>query len=479
MTQQILKKARKDVKHPYLVMLGLYLGTFNGMFSETSMNIALPQLREVFHISTGAIQWLVVGYMLMIGIVLPFSSLLMKWLPARRLTFISLGSSIIGSLISGFAPDFMLLLAGRIIQGMGTGLILPLTFSVILEVFSLNRIGAAMGVASLVIMFAPVIGPTLSGFLLGTFSWRWIFFSFVFILTVALVFAIVFMVNPYQLTKPKIDGLSCLTSIIGFGGIILSISLASEFGFSMLILCIFIISLTALVVYVGRQLRMERPVLNLRALAVPGFRTGAVLLMLDFGLIVSSMYLLPQYIQNGMMIPVITAGLILLPGSLINALVSYLSGWLYDRYGAEHLVRVGFFISTVGTAMLLFASSVGSMIYIILCHIILMIGVPLASAPAQSSGLNALPPQLSRDGSTIINTMQQIVGAMCTAVATWLLDIGQAMYFAHGGNHSSAAFANGSKYGFYLSVLLAVVGLLISFNMKEAKPNPHEATHVK
>lgn len=133
--KQIFSKARVDVKHPYLVMLGLYLGTFSGLFSETSLNIALPQLMDTFHISAGIAQWLVVGYMLVIGIVLPFTSLLMKCFPIRKLTVFALGAFIVGSLISGFAPDFRLLLAGRMIQGIGTGMVLPMMFSVILEVF--------------------------------------------------------------------------------------------------------------------------------------------------------------------------------------------------------------------------------------------------------------------------------------------------------------------------------------------------------
>jgi DHA2 family lincomycin resistance protein-like MFS transporter len=450
-------------------MLGLYLGTFNGMFSETSLNIALPQLRAVFHISTGIAQWLVIGYMLMIGIILPFSSLLMKWFSARGLTFFSLGSSIIGSLISGFAPDFPILLAGRVIQGVGTGMILPITFSVIFEVFTVDRIGAAMGVASLVIMFAPVIGPTLSGILLGMLSWRWIFFSFVIILVVAMTFALIYMVNPYKLTKPKIDGISCLTSLIGFGGIVLGVSLVSEFGFLLPIVLIFIVGLVAIVIYAYKQLHMENPVLNLKALLISGFRTGAVLLMLDFGIAISTMYLLPQYLQNGMMIPAATAGLILLPGGLINALVSYLSGRFYDRFGAKYLIRVGFLISLVGVVSLLFTSSDSSIAYVILCHIVLMIGIPLVTAPAQTSGMNALPSHLSRDGSTIINTMQQIIGAICTSVATWLLGIGQSLYFANGGNHETEAFTLGSKYGFYFALLLALVGFLLSFRMKETK----------
>ena len=189
-------KAHIEVAHPYLTMMGLYLGGFTGMFSETSLNIALPQLTEAFGVDVAVMQWMVVGYMLVIGIVLPFASLLMKWFSVRKLTLFALGAFFVGSLISGFAPSFEVMLAGRLVQGVGTGLVLPMMFAVVLEVFAPVKIGAAMGLTALIIMFAPAIGPTLSGIILGVLSWRFIFFTFALVLAVAMVLATKFLVNP-------------------------------------------------------------------------------------------------------------------------------------------------------------------------------------------------------------------------------------------------------------------------------------------
>lgn len=471
---QLNKRARVDVAHPYLVMMGLYLGAFIGMFSETSLNIALPTLMDAFHIGAGIAQWLVVGYMLVIGIVLPFTSLLMKCFPARNLIFFALGAFIIGSLISGLAPVFSLLLVGRIIQGIGTGLILPMMFAVILEIFPPHKIGSAMGLASLFVMFSPAIGPTLSGFFLGLLSWRWIFFSMTIISILALIFAAIYMVNPYQLTKLKLDGISCLTSVIGFGGIVLGVGLVSEFGISLRVIVTLAVGILALIFYAKRQLRAENPVLNLRVLALPGFRTGAALVMINFGIVLSIMYVLPQYIQNGLLFPAATAGLILLPGSLINAFISFLSGHLYDKMGAKLLVRLGFLLSILGAILLSFTSVDSPIAYVIVCHIILMTGVPLVMSPAQSSGLSVLPRHLSTDGSTIMNTMQQVVGAICTAITTCLLGIGQAAYIANHGKNEMEAFAGGSHYGFYFALALAIMGFILSFHIKDTKKETKE-----
>lgn len=461
-------KARVDVKHPYLVMLGLYLGAFIGMFSETSLNIALPELSQSFGIDTSLAQWLVTGYMLVIGMVLPFASLLMKWFPAKRITCFALTAFMAGALISGFAPNFAVLLAGRLIQGIGTGLVLPTMFAIVLEVFPPAKIGQAMGLTALIIMFAPAIGPTLSGFVLGALSWRWLFFIFAAVLLVGLIFAIRYMVNPYELTKPHIDVPSCVTSCLGFGGVVLGAGLASSFGWtSAVVIALLVAGAVCLVIYVRRQLSMDTPVLNLKAFANREFAVGAVLVMVDFGITLSAMYLFPQYLQNGVGLAVSLTGLVMLPGGIVNAIVSFGAGNLYDKIGAWLPTKLGFGLSTLGAVMLLFTTKDTGLLYIIACHIILMIGVPLAMSPSQSSGLNALAPELGADGSTILNTMQQVLGAVCTAVATSLLGIGQSSYLTNVGTDSGAAFTRGAHYGFVFTLALAIVGFAVSFGVKK------------
>ncbi len=457
--------ARHPVKHPYLVMMGLYLGAFTGMLSETSLNIALPQLSAAFGIEVSLTQWAVVGYMLVIGLVLPFAGLLMKWFSLRKLTIFALSVFAIGSLISGFAPNFAVLLAGRMVQGIGTGLVLPMMLALVVEVFPPMKIGSAMGVTALVIMFAPVVGPTVSGLILGALSWRWIFFMFFAILVAALIFTVKFLVNPYELTRPKIDVLSCVLSVLGFGGLVAGVSMAAEFGWgSALVICLLVVGIACIVLYARRQLALENPVLNLRAFANPGFRVASVLVMVNFGITLSAMYLLPQYLQSGLLLPVAMAGILMLPGGIVNAGVSAVAGKLYDKIGARGPAICGFGLSAIGATMFLFAGTDASIAYVICCHVVMMIGVPLAMSPCQSAGLGALPPQLSTDGSTILNTMQQVWGAVCTAVATSLLQAGQAAYVGEAG---AEAFTQGAHWGFVFALVLAVVGLIGAFRLKK------------
>ena len=457
-------EAHCKVDHPFLVMMGLYLGGFTGMFSETSLNIALPQLTEVFGVETSIMQWVVIGYMLVIGLVLPFASILMKWFSVRKLTLFALGAFFVGSMISGLAPSFPIMLAGRMVQGIGTGLVLPMMFAVVLEVFPPVKIGRAMGLTSLIIMFAPAIGPTLSGILLGAIGWRAIFFSFAVVLAAAMLFAAKFLVNPYKLTRPHVDALSCVLSCVGFGCVVLGAGLASQYGWtSPEVLVPLIVGIAAVALYAKRQLSLEVPVLDVRIFSQQGYRVGMALVMLNFGITLASMYLLPQYIQSGMLLPVAMAGMLMLPGGIVNCIVSVLSGGLYDRIGARIPARVGFAFSIAGAVMFLLATPQTSVPYVICAHVLLMIGVPLAMSPCQSSALNSLPHRLNADGSTMMNTLQQVLGAIATAVATSLLGMGQEASAESG----AVAFTNGVHWGFAFVLIMAVCALALSMLLKK------------
>ncbi len=445
------------VRHPKLAMVSMLLGAFVGMFSETSLNIALPKLSIAFNMSTATLQWLVTGYMLIIGIIMPLSSIISKWFSTRKIIIFALLVFILGSVLSAMAPSFALLLTGRMIQGIGTGLILPLMFAVAMQIFPPQKLGAVNGSMALVIMFAPAIGPTLTGLILGIANWRWIFWSFIPLLVIALIFAVMELENVGHISKPRVDVLSIIESIIGFSGIVAGASLSSRYGWaSWQVIVSLVIGLVVLFLYVHRQLTLESPILNLKVLKNKEFTVGTILVMLDFAIILSAMYLMPQYIQNGVGIAVALTG-------VINAVTSAIAGRLYDNIGARRPAILGFIIAFIGAVMLAMASDTASIVYIIAAHVILMIGAPLAMSPAQTSALNSLSGREAGDGSTILNTMQQVVGALATAFATSFLELGRG---AATGS-AAARFTAGSHTGFYFTIALIVVAFIVSFQLKD------------
>ena len=461
-----MEKIRKNgplisVHHPKLAMMSMLLGAFVGMFSETSLNIALPTLVQALQVNTGTIQWLVTGYMLVIGIVLPLSSLLNRWFTTRQVIIFALSDFIIGAAISALGSSFAVVLVGRMIQGIGTGLILPLMFAVVMQIFPPQKIGAVMGMCALVIMFAPAVGSTLTGLILGKLSWNWIFWLFIPFLAIALLFAITSLENVGNITCPHVDGLSIVESAIGCSGLVIGASLSSRFGWlSVPVITALATGVVVLAFYTHRQLHLAEPILNLRIFKHRAFAIGTGLVMLDFGIILSSMYLLPMYIQNGLLLLVAMAGMIMLPGGVRNAITSAVAGHLYDNVGAKRPALVGVVLALVGVLMLLTTSTRTTVTFVIAAHVILMIGCPLFMALSQTSALNALPGISSNDGSTILNTMQQIVGAVATAVATSLLELGR----RGTAGTAAARFTTGAHYGFCFTLILAIIAFVFVIN---------------
>ena len=462
-----MEKIRKNgplisVHHPKLAMMSMLLGAFVGMFSETSLNIALPTLVQALQVNTGTIQWLVTGYMLVIGIVLPLSSLLNRWFTTRQVIIFALSDFIIGAAISALGSSFAVVLVGRMIQGIGTGLILPLMFAVVMQIFPPQKIGAVMGMCALVIMFAPAVGSTLTGLILGKLSWNWIFWLFIPFLAIALLFAITSLENVGNITRPHVDGLSIVESAIGCSGLVIGASLSSRFGWlSVPVITALATGVVVLAFYTHRQLHLAEPILNLRIFKHRAFAIGTGLVMLDFGIILSSMYLLPMYIQNGLLLLVAMAGMIMLPGGVRNAITSAVAGRLYDNVvGAKRPALVGIVLALVGVLMLLTTSTRTTVTFVIAAYVILMIGCPLFMALSQTSALNALPGISSNDGSKILNTMQQIVGAVATAVATSLLELGRRGM----AGTAAARFTTGAHYGFCFTLILAIIAFVFVIN---------------
>ncbi|CAI6225805.1 Lincomycin resistance protein LmrB [Bacillus subtilis] len=459
------------------IMISLLLAGFIGMFSETALNIALTDLMKELNITAATVQWLTTGYLLVLGILVPVSGLLLQWFTTRQLFTVSLIFSIIGTLIAALAPSFPFLLAARIVQALGTGLLLPLMFNTILVIFPPHKRGAAMGTIGLVIMFAPAIGPTFSGLVLEHLNWHWIFWISLPFLVLALVFGIAYMQNVSETTKPKIDVLSIILSTIGFGGIVFGFSNAGEGSggwSSPTVIVSLIVGVVGLILFSIRQLTMKQPMMNLRAFKYPMFILGVIMVFICMMVILSSMLLLPMYLQGGLVLTAFASGLVLLPGGILNGFMSPVTGRLFDKYGPKWLVIPGFVIVTVVLWFFSNVTTTSTAVLIIILHTCLMIGISMIMMPAQTNGLNQLPREFYPDGTAIMNTLQQMAGAIGTAVAVSIMAAGQHDYMSTVKNPADPAvipqaLTAGVQHAFVFTMIVAIIGLIGAFFMKRVK----------
>jgi len=452
------------------IMASLLICGFMGLFSETALNIAITNLMDVFDISAATAQWLTTGFLLTLGVLMPMTGMLLQWFTTRQLFIGSVASSIVGTLVAALSFNFEMLMFARVLQAAGMGLLIPLMFNTILVVYPPEKRGAAMGFVGLVIMFAPATGPTVAGVLIEYLTWHYIFWLSLPFFVIGLLVGLKFLENVTEVTRPRIDLLSVALSTIGFGGVVFGFSKAGEgaegWG-SQVVLATIVTGVVALLLFVLRQLSMREPMMNLRVFKFPMFIVGLLLVLSCMMIMLSTMIILPMYLQNGMALSAFAAGLMLLPGSALNGFLSPHMGKLFDRYGPKWLVIPG--LAVVAAALWFFSgiTPATSIAFIVALHIALMVGISMVWMPAQTNGLNQLPPELYPHGTAVMNTLQQVAGAIGTAVAVSILTTGMERYLGRSAAPGEVAeVANamtfGSQHVFLFAMIVTLVGLAMA-----------------
>ncbi len=269
------------VKSPKMFAFVLMIGGFMGMFSETALNMALTNVMSDYHVSAVLAQWLTTGYLLTMACMVPVSVYLTKWFSTKKLIISGIILSLIGVVIAAIAPAFSFLLLGRIVQALGTGIILPLMVTVLMLIFPIEKRGVVMGIMGLVMTAGPALGPTIAGIIISSLSWHYIFWISAVLYVVILIIAINKVENVSEITKPKIDILSIILSTIGFSGIIFGLNMMVEQPFMNIVVWgPLLIGILALIVFVRRQFTLKSPMLNLRVFKYGMFNLGALMVFL-------------------------------------------------------------------------------------------------------------------------------------------------------------------------------------------------------
>lgn len=460
-----------QVKNPKTMALILMLGAFIGLFGETALNMALTNIMDEYAVLPATAQWLTTGYLLVLAILVPVSALLMKWFTTRQLVIGGLAISLAGAVLAAFSPTFAVLLAGRLVQAVGTGLLLPVMLSVVLLIFPVSRRGVVMGLMGLVITTAPAVGPTLSGVIITTMGWPYIFWISAIFYLFLIFFAALKIVNVSVITKPRIDVWSILLSTVGFGGLIYALSTMAEHSFtSVIVWAPLLIGLISLFLFGIRQTSMSQPMINLSVFKYPMFTLGTLIMFLSILIILASAILLPLYLKGALLFSAAAAGLILLPGNAVNVILSPIVGALFDKWGPRYFVIIGFVFVLLGNlGFLAFLSASTPAWQVVLSFAVMFVGLTMVTMPSQTNGLNQLPRDLYADGSAAMNTLNQVAGAAGTAIAITLFTAGQATYGASAPAASEAdVMASGVRYAFYFTTVISVIGLICSMFMRRS-----------
>lgn len=282
-----------------LLILVLLIGTFCTVLNQTILTTAFPTLMDAFDISTSTVQWLTTGFLMVNGIMIPISAWLTSRVPSKRLYLSAMAVFLIGTILCYTAPTFQVLLAGRLIQALGVGVTMPLLQTLMLTIFPANQRGSAMGLAGLVIGVAPAIGPTLSGWIIDNYHWRTLFGMIIPIVFIVLIAGLLFMKDVLETDKKKLDWISAALSTIGFGSLLFGFSEVGDKGWGdAVVITTLIVGVIFVILFGIRQLRLEKPFLDLRVLKIPEFSISATLSSVSMIAMVGAEMVLPLYIQT-------------------------------------------------------------------------------------------------------------------------------------------------------------------------------------
>ncbi|MCU6708471.1 DHA2 family efflux MFS transporter permease subunit [Paenibacillus sp. J5C_2022] len=461
------------------ILIALVIGAFFSILNETLLNVAYVRLMEDFQVAYTTVQWLSTSYMLVVGILVPVSALLIGWLTTRQMFIGALSLFTLGTLVCALSPDFSILLGGRVIQALGTGLMLPVMMNTILVLYPPENRGAAMGSIGLVIMFAPAIGPTLSGLILESLDWRWLFWLVLPFAALSILIAWIYMRNVTDVTKPRIDVLSILLSTVAFGGIVYGFSTLGkpDKGWESPEVYLTVISgIVCLLLFVLVQLRSKEPMLDFRVFRTPMFSLATILIIIVMMSLFSTLLLLPILMQQGMLMTAFAAGLVLLPGGILNGFLSPVTGKLFDKFGPRALVIPGAALLVLVMWLFTRIDLETSKSMIILLHCLMSISLSMIIMPAQTNGLNGLSRSHYPHGTAINNTLQQVSGALGIAIFFGIMTSGQNRFLEEAGHSAgtpldvtnplfapslSAGVSESFKFGLIFAVIALVVALFI------------------
>ena len=410
--------------YKWLVLIAVLPGMTLFTIDITVVNVALAKLGAVFGISVDTVQWAITAYALATGIVTPLAGFVEARYTMKRVWTIGLVVFTCASVLCGIAPQFWVLVVGRILQGVSAGLLLPMLISLIFRVFPPNERGAALGFFAIPIVAGPALGPTLGGYIITNWDWRLVFFINLPVGIAATILGAMFLRPGAPKLGERFDGWGFVLSTLAFGCTLYGLSQVGSHGWGSLEVRGFIgVGLVSLVAFIGYELTLEDPLLNVRLFAVPQFLNSNIVGWVSTVALFGAEFMLPLYLQNLRGLSAVDTGLMLLPQGLAIAVAGPLAGRLVDRIGARVVVMFGFVLMGINTwqlSQLTMTTDFGTLRWLLALR-----GLALGCTmqPTTLTALAAVPTEHRTSGSSLVTAMRSVwqsfgIALLATVVQT-------------------------------------------------------------
>jgi DHA2 family lincomycin resistance protein-like MFS transporter len=435
------------------------LVSFCGLLTETAENIAFPAIMSTFQVSTETVQWLTTANLLVVAMITPLSAFLQRRFQLKQLFIFGTMCFIVGTVIAIFSPNFALLLFARLIQGIGTGVGVPIAFCIILEQIPFEKVGTYMGYGALVSAAAPALGPTYGGIVNQTLGWRHIFVILIPVLIITLILGIATIEEKHEPEKVPVDIRGIIYIMLTFLGLVYGFANIGAFQKTPAVeTAAFVIGIAALILFANHCTKCENPLIDMRIFQNIPFVCHLVAFFLINAIMLGTSFLLPNYLQVALLCESMISGFMLLPGAGLNAVMGPFSGAALDKIGAKLPILTGTVLMTVGIALFAVFGMKLNTGMVIGFYIIFGIGCGIAFGNTMTVGNLRLPVEQKAYGNTCFNTLMQFAGAVGTSVCAALVASSQ---MQDNSLRYEVKTAAGSTHSFIFLLILALVCLML------------------
>jgi EmrB/QacA subfamily drug resistance transporter len=410
------------IPYHWQALVVIVLGSFMVVLDTTIVNVALPRIIQVFQSSVNEGQLILTGYMLALAVVMPATGYLSDTFGAKRTYLVTIVLFTVGSALCGLAPNVEGLIVFRVIQGLGGGMLMPLGMSILFQVAPPSQRGTIMGIFGLPILVAPVIGPTLGGYLVEYVDWRPIFTLNVPIGVLAVLAGLLILRETPRHEGTRFDFWGFLLSALAFSTAMLALERAPEDSWSdPYVVTLLFIAAAAFPCWIVVELAQDQPLLDLSVLKDRTFFVATLVTFVATIAMYSSLLLLPLFLQNVRGLGALETGLLLMPQALAAAVMMPISGRLLDRFGPKLVVIPGLLLLAFATWMLT-ALDIGTPDSTIRWILLLRgAAMGLMMMPVMTISMDTIPPpQISR-ASALSNVLRQLFGAFSTGIFATIL----------------------------------------------------------
>ncbi len=451
---ELTSKSRNSI---FIVLL---TGSIVSSLLQTAMTTLIPLIMSEYRISATAAQWLTSAYSLTMGIMIPATAYLLRRFPLRHLFIFGMGMFSIGSLLCALSTSFSFLMLGRILQAMGSGLMLSMTQVVVLTIYPANRRGTVMGIFGLASGVAPIFAPTLAGIIADVLNWHYLFWAGLILAVLDILFALVILKNVLEIEKLSFDIASMLLCAVGFTGLILGLgNIGSYAFFSLYVGFPLLIGIIGLLIFSLRQLKISNPFLELRTLKNHEFCFSVIISMLLYGIMIAGSTLIPIYLQTVHSLSTTVSGLVMMPGSLIMALINPFTGKVFDKFGIRKLAIIGSIFMVISCAGFVVVSETTSVVYVSALFILRLIAVGCVMMPVTTWGISTIEQIYTSHSTALLTTLRTISGAIGSAVFVAVLT---AATNASGNSKRVMANVPGVRTAFFWMTIVTLLQFFIT-----------------